>query len=38
MSKSPHTPEFRVKVLQEYLDGLGSYNYLFAKYNMGAKP
>lgn len=24
MGKSPHTPEFRAKVAQEYLDGLGS--------------
>lgn len=37
MSKSPHTPEFRVKVSQEYLDELGSYNYLSAKYNIGCK-
>ena len=37
MSKSPHTPEFRAKVSQEYLDGLGSYNYLSAKYNIGCK-
>ena len=37
MSKSPHTPEFRVKVSQEYLDGLGSYNYLSSKYNIGCK-
>ncbi|MBH1942598.1 helix-turn-helix domain-containing protein [Mobilitalea sibirica] len=37
MSKSPHTTEFRAKVSQEYLDGLGSYNYLSAKYNIGCK-
>lgn len=37
MSKSPHTPEFRAKVSLEYLDGLGSYNYLSAKYNIGCK-
>lgn len=37
MSKSPHTPEFRMKVSQEYLDGLGSYNYLSSKYNIGCK-
>lgn len=35
MSKSPHTPEFRAKVSQEYLDGLGSYEYLSTKYNIG---
>lgn len=28
MPKSPHTPEFRAKIAQEYLDGAGSYNYL----------
>lgn len=37
MSKSPHTSEFRAKVSQEYLDGLGSYNYLATKYNIGCK-
>lgn len=37
MPKSPHTPEFRSKVSQEYLDGIGSYNYLSAKYNIGCK-
>ena len=35
MSKSPHSPEFRAKVSQEYLDGGGSYNYLAAKYDIG---
>ena len=35
MSKSPRTPEFRAKVSQEYLDGLGSYKYLSAKNNIG---
>ncbi len=37
MAKSPHTPEFRAKVSQEYLDGLGSTTYLATKYNMGEK-
>lgn len=37
MSKSPHTSEFRAKVSQEYLDGIGSYNYLSAKYGIGCK-
>ena len=37
MSKSPHTPEFRTQVSQEYLDGYGSYNFLAAKYNIGSK-
>ena len=36
MPKSPHTPEFRSKVSQEYLDELGSYNYLAAKYGIGS--
>lgn len=37
MSKSPHTPEFRAKVSQAYLDGFGSYRYLSAKYSIGCK-
>ena len=36
MSKSPHTPEFRAMVSQEYLDGLGSYEYLATKYQIGS--
>ena len=36
MSQSPHTPEFRAKVSQEYIDGLGSYDYLSAKYNISS--
>lgn len=36
MSKSPHTSEFRVKVSQEYLDGLGSYEFLSTKYKISA--
>lgn len=36
MSKSPHTPEFRAMVSQEYLDGLGSYDSLAAKYQIGS--
>ncbi|SDX31033.1 hypothetical protein [Eubacterium barkeri] len=31
MSKSPHTPEFRAMVSQEYLDGLSLYEYLATK-------
>lgn len=34
MAKSPHTPEFRAKVSQEYLDG-SSYLFLAEKYNIG---
>jgi len=34
MAKSPHTPEFRAKVSQEYLDG-ASYCSLASKYNIG---
>lgn len=37
MSKSPYTPEFRAKVSQEYLDGVGSYDYISAKYDIGKK-
>ena len=37
MAKSPHTPEFRAHVSQEYIDGFGSYDYLAAKYNIGSK-
>lgn len=37
MPKSPHTPEFRAKIAQEYLDGAGSYNYLSVQYNIGCK-
>jgi len=37
MAKSPHTPEFRAKVSQEYLDGMGSYDYLSSKYKIGEK-
>ena len=37
MAKSPHTPEFRTKVSQEYLDGFGSYDHLAAKYDIGRK-
>ena len=36
MSKSPHTPEFRAMVSQEYLDSLGSYDSLAAKYQIGS--
>ena len=35
MSKSSHTPEFRAMVAQEYLDGLGSYDSLSTKYQIG---
>ncbi|WP_395548928.1 MULTISPECIES: helix-turn-helix domain-containing protein [Lacrimispora] len=37
MAKSPHTPEFRAKVSQEYLDGVGSYDFISAKYSIGSK-
>lgn len=37
MSKSPHTPEFRAMVSQEYLDGLGSYDFLANKHQIGSK-
>lgn len=37
MSKSPHTPEFRAMVSQEYLDGLSSYDFLANKYQIGSK-
>ena len=35
MSKSKHTPEFRAKVSQEYLDGEGSFSFLASKYGIG---
>lgn len=35
MAKSPHTPEFRAMVSQEYLNNSGSYNYLADKYGVG---
>ena len=35
MAKSPHTPEFKAKVSQEYLDGLGSFPFLANKYSIG---
>ena len=35
MPKSPHTPEFRAKASQEYLDGVGSYPFLAAKHGIG---
>ena len=35
MAKSPHTPEFRAMVSQEYLNNPGSYNYLADKYGVG---
>lgn len=37
MAKSPHTPEFKAKVSQEYLDGLGSFLFLANKYSIGRK-
>ena len=37
MSKSPHSPEFRAMVSKEYLDGLGSYEYLAVKHFYEAK-
>lgn len=35
MARSPHTPEFRAQVSQEYLDGYGSYAFLATKYSIG---
>ncbi|MDU7031836.1 helix-turn-helix domain-containing protein [Robinsoniella peoriensis] len=35
MSKSKHTPEFRAKAAQEYLDGYGSIQHLANKYHVG---
>ena len=35
MAKSPHTAEFKAKVSQEYLDGLGSFPFLANKYSIG---
>lgn len=35
MSKSKHSPEFRAKVSQEYLDGIGSVHFLADKYGIG---
>ena len=37
MSKSPHTPEFRAMVSQEYLDDMGSYRFLAERYNIGTR-
>ena len=37
MSKSPHTPEFRAMVSQEYLDDIGSYRFLAERYNIGTR-
>ena len=37
MAKSPHTPEFRAKVSQEYLESFESYDHLAAKYGIGCK-
>ena len=34
-AKSPHTPGFKAKVSQEYLDGLGSFPFLANKYSIG---
>ena len=34
MAKSPHSPEFRAKASQEYMDGNGSYEYLARKYGI----
>lgn len=35
MPKSKHPPEFRAKVSQEYLDGVGSVHFLADKYGIG---
>ena len=37
MSRSPYTSEFRAMVSREYLDGLGSYNYLADKYGLSSR-
>lgn len=37
MAKSPHAPEHRAMIAQEYLDGLGSYRYLANKHRVGEK-
>lgn len=37
MAKSPHTAEFKAKVSQEYLDGLGSFPFLANKYSVGSQ-
>jgi transposase-like protein len=37
MAKSPHTPEFRAQVSQEYLDGLSSTKFLARKYRVDDK-
>lgn len=37
MAKSPHTPEFKAKVSQEYLDRLGSFPFLANKYSIGSQ-
>ena len=37
MAKSPHTAEFKAKVSQEYLDGLGSFPFLANKYSIGSQ-
>lgn len=37
MPKSPHSPEFRAKIAQEYLDGKGSYKALAEKYLVGKR-
>ena len=37
MSKSPHTAEWRVMVVQEYIDGYGSSYDIAQKYNINAK-
>ena len=36
MPKSKHSPEFRAKVSQEYLDGIGSIQFLADKYSIGS--
>ena len=35
MPRSKHSPEFRAKVSQEYLDGIGSVHFLADKYGIG---
>jgi transposase-like protein len=37
MSKSPHSAEWKLKVIEEYLSGQGSYDYLAETHGIGSK-
>lgn len=37
MAKSPHSAEWKIKVVEDYLSGQGSYNYLAEMHGIGAK-